>query len=101
VYELLRYLIMNRQGTRLGRATWLYFAVVAAIIAASEAVAQSVVMWLIFFSPLLLLLNRFDRSGPTMNRALAAEEAAKAHEAAVWHRVAYKLGKWVGRMRRH
>ena len=114
--QLLTYLTLNRAGTRIGRATWLYFGLWALLLitnqllvhtmhVVSPSVTELVFMGFAFLSPLILLLNRLDRSGPTIEEAgEAARTLAAARETERIARrestLAYRLGKWVGRRRR-
>lgn len=114
--SLLRYLILNRQQTRAGRATWLYLSLWAAFLVLDQvfvhelhvATTEGMDPFFLGFalaSPLLLLLNRLDTSGPTQAQA---EEAARASsERREAERIAgrrqtlsWKAGALVGRLLR-
>lgn len=74
--RLLLYLTKNRAGTRTGRATWVYLGLWAVLLVANQVLVHTlhvvslettwpIFVWFAFLSPLILLLNRLDRSGPT------------------------------------
>lgn len=113
MYALLRYLMMNRAGTRAGRATWLYLAVWATFLVANDVLVhrwhtltnsqtEPAFIWFALLSPAILLLNRLDRSGPTAEQA---QQTARAHAAAERARdlarrestLAFRLGRWLRR----
>lgn len=113
MYALLRYLMMNRAGTRTGRATWVYLALWAIVLAANDILVHQLhvlansetelaFMWFALLSPVILLLNRLDCSGPTLEEA---QEAARARAAAQRARglatrdstLAFRLGRWLRR----
>lgn len=91
--HLLLYLIKNRAGTRTGRATWLYLSLWAMFFIANTLLVHTFhvvplsVTWpifvgLTFLSPLILLLNRLDRSGPSIEESRqAASTLATTKEA--------------------
>jgi hypothetical protein len=102
---LLRYLMMNRAGTRIGRATWVYLAlwavflvVVQVLVHLTKAVAletvEPLLLWFALLSPAILLLNRFDNSGPTVEERRAAARAEAALRERNW---VYRFGIWLGR----
>ena len=113
MYALLRYLTMNRAGTRIGRATWVYFAIWAIVLVAnnilvhqlhflSNSDTETAFMCFILLSPGILLLNRLDRSGPTLQEAQAAAQARAAARrardlATRDSTVAFRLGRWLRR----
>ena len=114
MYELFCYLTLNRAGTRTGRITWLYFGLLAFLLIANEllvnilhvmplSISEPVFMWVGLLSPLILLFNRLDYSGPTRAEAQeAARVLAVAKEAREEVTLSYRLGKWVGQwVRRH
>ena len=75
---LLHYLTYNRAGTRIGRATWLYFGLWTLLLITNELlvhIPEIIFIGFGFLSPLILLFNRLDRSGPPIEEA---EKAAKA-----------------------
>lgn len=87
--HLLLYLMKNRAGTRTGRATWLYLGLWAIFLIANTLLVHTFhvvplsVTWPIFvgfafLSPLILLLNRLDRSGPTIEESRQAASALAA-----------------------
>jgi hypothetical protein len=73
LFFILRWLICNRAGTRIGRATYLYFAAIAVIVLVCPR--DDIAMWSTLLSPVILLLNRLDESGPTAVEAKAAHAA--------------------------
>ena len=101
---------MNRAGTRIGRATWLYFGLWALLLIVMNAISPispsdedtffAFLAGFAVLSLLILLLNRLDTSGPTKEeferakRELAAKKEAVylATEKSKW---SYRLGKWV------
>jgi hypothetical protein len=96
----------NRAGTRIGLFTWVWWAWIAIVMVAGDLgfVPDRASMWLILSSYPLILLNRFDRSGPTIEEFREAQQIrAAAKEARYLARrestVAYRLGRWVGRKR--
>ena len=113
MYELLRYLTMNRAGTRIGRATWVYFALWAIVLEAnyilvhklhllSSSDTETASICFTFLSLGLLLLNRLDRSGPTLQEMQAAEKtrsaAQRARDLATREStLAFRLGRWLRR----
>lgn len=102
-------LMRNRAGTRVGRATWVYFALWALLMIVIDVMRDSLseaqVMWLLLtfalVSPFILLLNRRDLSGPTREEldraALIRNVAELANRRST---LSYRLGRWIGK-RRH
>ena len=108
--QLIKFLTMNRAGTRIGRATWLYFGLWALLLIVMNAISPispsdedtffTFLAGFVVLSLLILLLNRLDTSGPTKEeferakRELAAKKEAVylATEKSKW---SYRLGKWV------
>ncbi len=89
LFFILRWLSCNRAGTRIGRATYLYFAVIAMIVLVHPR--DDIAMWSTLLSPAILLLNRLDASGPTPAEAKAAHAARQQRS---W---GYRLGQWFAR----
>ena len=101
--QLFQFLLYNRAGTRVGRAVWFYFGVLIAGTAIGEQLhSETFTMVVVLLSPLILLLNRMDRSGSTRAEfeAQLAQQAAERDRAndlkrqTTW---SYRLGRWVGR----
>jgi hypothetical protein len=96
-------------GTRAGRATWLYFALWALLLIVNELLVHTLhvvplsTLWPVFMgfallSPLILLLNRLDRSGSTIEEVKEAAEAlAATKEAEIKSTLPYRLGRWTGK----
>jgi hypothetical protein len=107
--QLFVYLLLNRAGTRTGRATWLYFWLWALLLIVNELLVHTLhvvllsTSWPVFMgfallSPLILLLNRLDRSGPTIEEVREAEAAlAATKEAEIESTLSYRLGRWTGK----
>jgi hypothetical protein len=89
IHKLVNFLILNQAGTRMGRATWLYFALWAIVI---YIASKQILTCFALLSPLILLLNRLDTSGPTKE-----EVEQVSREVAAEKEIKYLLGKWVGR----
>jgi len=102
--QLFRYLTMNRAGTRIGRATWVYLGLYVVFLVANDipvhkmqvltlSTTEHFFMWFALLSPLILLLNRFDRSGPTLEEAREAAKSSKTEKfiASVTERILKKI----------
>ena len=97
----------NRAGTRIGRFTWVWWAWLAIVMVAGSlgfVTDFGTLMWLWLSSYPLILLNRFDRSGPTIEVFREAQQIRDAAKEARYlarreSTVAYRLGRWVSRKR--
>ena len=107
--EWLISLMRNRAGTRLGRATWVYFALWSLLMVSVDAVRDSLpevqAMWILLafslVSPFILLLNRRDQSGPTREDVDRAAQIRKV--AGLANRrstLSYRLGRWIRKRHR-
>ena len=99
--SMYHYLMLNRAGTRTGRATYAFFAIFAILATAllnGVEPANPAFLLLYVLSPAVLLLNRLDRSGPTLEEV---QEAARARAARDLARrdstVAFRVGRWLRR----
>lgn len=101
--QLFQFLLYNSAGTRTGRATWVYFGVlIAGSIIGEQLHSETFTMVVVLLSPLVLLLNRLDRSGPTreeLDAQLAQRTAEREHANSLKRETtwSYRLGRWVGR----
>lgn len=86
-------LMFNRAGTRFGRATWVYLAYILALLLLH--LPENTTMWLGLTAPIILLFNRFDRSGPTIEEARA--RAKDKQEASLAYRFGTRFGSWIRR----
>ena len=83
----------NRAGTRTGRATWGYLAYIATLILLH--LPEHITMWLVLTAPIILLFNRLDRSGPTVEEVRAREKSRMDSSSAYHYGI--QFSKWIRR----
>ena len=113
---LFRYLILNRQQTRAGKATWLYLGLWVTFIVLNQVIVHSIhavsveamgpaYVVFVLASPIILLLNRLDTSGPTraeVDEAIRAAtvQAEAARLIGMKRSLSWKAGRLVRRLLR-